>query len=161
MNKLLEVGQKAPNFKLRKSNGSLNNDPQNFVQLSDYTGKKNVVLSFYPADFSDVCSSQLALYNELIPTWEELNAEVIGISVDGSFCHKAFQKYNNIKLPLLSDFEPKGDYAKKCGVYNEDLGVTERAILVIDQEGTVQYSYVSPMGENPGAKEIIETLKKI
>lgn len=157
---LIPQGQLAPDFRLHIGNGSLDNKPENFTDLAAFKGK-NLILAFYPADWSDVCGSQLALYNELLDVFAQYDAVLVGISVDGAFCHKAFKEHNNLKMLLLCDFEPKGAMSKQYGAYNETLGVCERAIYVIDKNGYVQYSYVSPMGVNPGAKEILETLKKI
>lgn len=157
---LLSVGTSAPDFKLRIGNGLLDDNPDNFFTLYSQKGK-NIVLAFYPADWSGVCSSQIAIYNELIPVFEGYNAELLGISVDGTFCHKAFKEHNNIKLRLLCDFEPKGELSKKYGAYNHQLGLCERALYVIDKDGIIRYSYLSPMDVNPGAKEILETLKNL
>ncbi|MCB0047350.1 MAG: redoxin domain-containing protein [Caldilineaceae bacterium] len=156
----LPVNSTAPDFSLPKGDGQLGADPSTFWHLADERGK-NVILAFYPADWSPVCGSQIALYNELIPTFAEYNAEVIGISVDGTFCHKAFKEHNNLSIELLCDFEPKGKTAKLYSAYNEQLGLCERAIYVIDAQGIIRYSYISPMGVNPGAKEILETLQEI
>lgn len=160
MNTLFAVGEKAPDFTLRLGNGNLGEGAENFFTLSELKGQ-NVILAFYPADFSTICSSQIALYNELVPVFKSYNAVCIGISVDGTFCHQAFKHYNNISLSLLSDFEPKGKLSKQYGAYNEKTGMCERAIYVIDKEGIVQYSYLSPAEVNPGAKDILDTLKKI
>ncbi len=160
-NQLIPVGEKMPDFELIKSGNSFTKNDTNTFKLSDYKGVSNVILSFYPADFSTVCSSQIALYNQLIPTFKEYNAIVVGISIDGPFCHQAFKKYNNLSIELLTDFHPKAAISKQLGVYDQDLGVCQRALYVIDTNGVVQYSYISPMGENPGAKEILETLKEI
>ncbi len=158
--KPLPQGTQAPDFTLRIGNGKLDDDAKNFFTLSSKPGK-NIVLAFYPADWSDVCSSQIAIYNELIPVFHGYNADLLGISVDGTFCHKAFKEHNNIKLTLLCDFEPKGQIAKIYNAYNATLGLCERALYVIDKNGMIRYSYISPMEVNPGAKEILETLKKI
>ena len=156
----LAVGVKAPDFKLQIGNGDLNPVPENFKNLGDYKGK-NLILAFYPADWSAVCGSQIALYNELIPTFREYDAEIIGISVDGVFCHKAFKETNNMAIELLCDFEPKGKYSRDYKAYNEQLGLCERALYVVDKEGIIRYSYISPMSVNPGAKELLSTLKSI
>lgn len=160
MSKLIQMGEKAPDFSLPIGDGNMEVTDSNTFKLSDKKGK-NIILAFYPADWSSVCSSQIALYSQLQPEFSEFNAEVYGISVDGTYCHRAFKENHNMSIPLLCDFEPKGELSKLYGVYNEKLGLSERAIYVIDKEGIVQFSYISPMGENPGAKEILETLKKI
>lgn len=149
----LAVGTKAPDFTLPTT-------PDQKVSLSEFLGR-NVVLVFYPADWSPVCGDQLALYNELREQFEDLNASLMGVSVDGIWCHLAYEKNNNFHFPLMSDFEPKGKVARQYGVYREQEGVTERALFVIDAEGTIRYSYISPLGVNPGAASIIRALRNI
>ncbi len=161
MKKGLKEGTQAPNFSLPIGDEKAASGQPSTFNLDDYKGKKNVVLAFYPADFSTVCSSQVALYNELLPEFDQLNAKIVGISVDGVFCHNAFKKDHNISMDLLSDFHPKAEVSKKYHAYNEDFGTSERALYVIDKEGVIQYSYISPIDQNPGAKEILDTLKKL
>ncbi len=150
---LLEIGSSAPSF-------SLPSTPDQKVSLSDFKGR-NVILVFYPADWSPVCGDQLALYNELGAEFEELNATMLAISVDGVWCHTAFAHDRKYRSPLLSDFEPKGETAKKYGVYRAADGVTERAIFVIDGEGIIRWSHLSPIGINPGANGILKALKAV
>ncbi|WGH75129.1 redoxin domain-containing protein [Tenacibaculum tangerinum] len=159
-NKLLEAGTEIPDFTLRIGNGNGDDHKDNFMTLSDHRGQ-NVILAFYPADWSAVCGNQMMLYNELIPMFENYNAVIYGISVDGTHCHAAFKEHNNMTIPLLCDFEPKGEISKLLGVYNHEKGFCERALFVIDKNGIIQWSHVSPMDVNPGAKEILETLKNI
>ncbi len=160
MSNILPIGTEAPDFTLKKGDDSFALTPENTFKLSDMRGK-NVILAFYPADWSAVCSNQIAIYSQLKDEFASYNALCVGISVDGTFCHKAFKEQNNMSIDLLCDFEPKGEVSKLYGSYNKQIGVSERSIYVIDKEGVIQYSYLSPMGENPGAKEILETLKKI
>lgn len=160
MSSIIEKGQKAPDFRLRIATEDFSNAETNFFTLSKQLGKR-IILSFYPADFSPVCSSQIALYTELQPTFAEYGAQVYGISVDGLFCHNAFKKYNNITIPLLTDFEPKGKISKLYGSYDDENGFSKRSIYVIDENGIIQYSYVSPTDVNPGAKEILDTLQSM
>lgn len=160
MGELLKTGETAPDFTLSSNAGEAAGDGGETFTLSTLRGK-NVVLAFYPADWSAVCGDQLTLYNELLPAFEKQNAELVGISVDGVFCHAAFRDARDYKMTLLSDFEPKGEVAKKYGVYREGDGFSERALFVIDEDGVIRYSYVSPLGINPGAKEILQTLKEI
>lgn len=141
---------KAPDF-------SLASTPDQKVGLSDFLGRP-VVLVFYPADWSPVCSDQLALYNELLGEFAKYEAEVLGISVDGIWSHLAFAKDRKYHIPLLSDFEPKGATAKAYGVYRENEGFSERALFVIDRQGIVRWSYISPVGINPGADGILRAL---
>ncbi len=161
MSNIIPTGKEAPDFTLKKGDDNFAFTPENTFKLSDYRGKQNVVLAFYPADWSSVCSNQIAIYSQLREDFAAHDAICVGISVDGTFCHKAFKEQHNMSIDLLCDFEPKGEVSKLYGSYNEKLGVSERSIYVIDKQGIIQYSYLSPMGENPGAKEIMETLKKI
>jgi len=149
----LQPGALAPNF-------SLPSTPDQKVSLSEFRGQP-VVLVFYPADWSPVCSDQLALYNELLPEFLEFSAQLIGISVDGIWCHLAFMKDRKLRIPLLADFEPKGEVARQYGVYREKEGESERALFVIDAEGIVRWSHVSPVGINPGANGILRALESI
>jgi peroxiredoxin len=128
--------------------------------LSEFRGQP-VVLAFYPADWSPVCGDQMALYNEILPEFQNLGAEIMGISVDGSWCHAAFSRDRKLHFPLLADFEPKGAVAQLYGVYRKNDGHSERALFVIDAEGVIQWSYVSPMGVNPGAAGILSALESL
>jgi len=149
----LKPGAKAPDF-------SLSTTPDQKVSLSEFRGRP-VVLVFYPADWSPVCSDQLALYNELKPEFSEFEAQIIGISVDGVWCHLAFGRDRKLHFPLLADFEPKGAVARQYGVYREKDGESERALFVIDAEGVIRWSYVSPVGINPGADGILKALESM
>ena len=149
----LEAGKQARDF-------SLNTTPDQRVSLRELRGR-NVVLAFYPADWSPVCSDQLPIYSELMPELHELNAEVLGISVDGVWSHLAFAKQRNLRFPLLSDFEPKGEVARMYDVYRKGEGVSERALFVIDREGMIRWSYISPIGVNPGADGILDALERL
>lgn len=160
MSDILKAGTAAPDFTLQSSAGNSAGEPGEMVTLSDLKGK-NVVLAFYPADWSAVCGDQLTLYSELMPVFEDLNAVLLGISVDGAFCHSAFRENRNYQMQLLADFQPKGEVAKQYGVYREEDGFTERALFVIDKEGTITWSYLSPIDVNPGANHILEALKEI
>ena len=146
----LKAGTPAPDF-------SLPSTPDQKVSLSELRGRP-VVLVFYPADWSPVCSDQLGLYNELLPEFSEFDAQIIGISVDGIWCHLAFCRDRKLHTPLLADFEPKGAVARLYGVYNEQSGEAERALFVIDPTGVIHWSYVSPVGINPGADGILKAL---
>ncbi len=149
----LTVGTKAPDF-------TLHSTPDQEVTLSDFIGQP-VILVFYPADWSPVCSDQLSLYNELMPEFHKYRAELIAISVDGVWCHWAFANHRKFHFSLLSDFEPKGKVAHTYGVYREQSGQAERALFVIDSNGIVRWSYVSPLGVNPGADGILNALDDI
>lgn len=149
----ISAGEKAPAF-------GLHSTPDQKVGIEDFRGKP-VILAFYPADWSAVCGDQMSLYNQLMPEFQRLNAQLLGISVDGAWCHAAFAEHRNLHFPLLADFEPKGAVAKSYGVYRHDDGTSERALFVLDGEGTVRWSYVSPIGINPGADGILDALEKL
>jgi len=149
----LAPGIKAPDF-------TLHSTPDQTVSLQDFRGQP-VILAFYPADWSPVCGDQMALYNEILPEFTRFNAEMIGISVDGIWCHLAFAHERKLRFPLLTDFEPKGDVARRYGVYRDHEGTSERALFVIDGEGTIRWSYVSPIGVNPGADGILRALEAL
>src|SRR6476646_5370845 len=146
----LKPGTIAPDFTLKTT-------PDQTVSLKDFRGSP-VILAFYPADFSPVCGDEMSLYNEILPEFQRFGAEILGISVDGPWCHVAFAKARNLHFPLLSDFEPKGAVARSYGAYREEDGTTERALFVIDGEGVIQWSYKSPIGVNPGADGILQAL---
>jgi peroxiredoxin len=151
--KALQPGITAPDFTLP---ATINKK----VQLSSLHGHP-VILAFYPADWSPVCSDQMALYNEVLPEFEHFNAQIVGISVDGIWSHLAFAKDRNLRFPLLSDFEPKGAVARLYGVYIEKAGISDRALFVIDKDGTISWSYVSPTAVNPGADGILKALEAL
>jgi len=147
----LPAGVPAPDFTLQAT-------PDQKLSLADFRGKP-VILAFYPEDWSPVCSDQLALYQELLPEFARFDAELIGISVDGIWCHLAFAKDRNLHFPLLSDFEPKGEISRAYNAYRASDGTTERALFVIDANGSIRWSYVSPVGINPGADGILRALE--
>jgi peroxiredoxin len=149
----LAAGTMAPDFSLRVT-------PDQTVSLSDFRGKR-VILAFYPADWSPVCGDQMALYNEILGEFHRLDAEVLGISVDGVWCHLAFAQDRRLHFPLLADFEPKGSVSRQYGVYRAADGESERALFVIDAEGVIRWSYVSPVGVNPGADGILRALESL
>ena len=149
---VLSAGTEAPNFTLKAA-------PDRSVTLTELRGKP-VVLAFYPADWSPVCGDQMALYNEILPEFREQGAELLGISVDGTWCHKAFADARKLRFPLLADFEPKGAVSRAYGAY-ADSGVSQRALFVIDASGVIRWSYLSPMGVNPGADGILAALERL
>lgn len=150
---MLQKGTKAPDFTLYST-------PDQTLRLSELVGKK-VVLVFYPADWSPVCGDQMALYNEMLSFFRKYNAEPLGISVDSKWCHLAFAQDRKLHFPLLADYEPKGAVARLYDVYDDLEGHSKRAIYVIDEEGTIQWSYLSPLGINPGADGILEALQEL
>ncbi len=153
MSAILPPGTVAPEFTLRVT-------PDQTLSLSELRGRP-VILAFYPADWSPVCGDQMALYNEILPEFQKFNAELLGLSVDGVWCHEAFAKDRRLHFPLLADFEPKGEVARKYGAYREKEGVCERALFVIDKNGKITWSYLSPVAVNPGADGILEALEDL
>jgi peroxiredoxin len=153
MSDALPAGERAPEFALRST-------PDQVVRLGDFRGRA-LIMAFYPADWSPVCTDQMALYNEILPEFRNLGAEVVGISIDHAWCHVAFAQSRNLHFPLLADFHPKGDVAQRYGVYNDEIGMSERALFVVDGEGVIQWSYVSPIGVNPGADGILAALESM
>jgi len=150
---ILSKGNIAPGYELYST-------PDQSLSLADLKGKR-VILAFYPADWSPVCSDQMALYNETLKLFRKFKAELVGISVDSKWCHMAFAQSRNLHFPLLADFEPKGAVSKAYGAYNEKNGESLRALFVIDDQGIIQWSYLSPDGINPGADGILDALEEL
>jgi peroxiredoxin len=150
---ILKPGTVAPEF-------TLHTTPDQTVSLSEFRGNP-AILAFYPADWSPVCGDQMTLYNEVLPEFRKQRAALLGISVDGVWCHSAFAASRRLHFPLLSDFEPKGAVARTYGAYRTKEGVSERALFVIDGAGVIRWSYLSPMGVNPGADGILEALESL
>lgn len=130
------------------------------LSLSEFAGQPTVLV-FYPADWSPVCGDQLTLYNEVLPLMEAHKAQVVAISVDGKWSHRAFSEQRNLRFPLLADFEPKGAVARLYGVYDPEKGTARRALFVLDADGIVRWSYVSPSNVNPGADGILKALEAL
>jgi peroxiredoxin len=149
----LATGVRAPDF-------SLHDTPDQIVSLSDFRGKR-LILMFYPADWSPVCGDEVTLFNEVLPEFRKLNAELLGVSVDGVWCHIAFAKDRKLHFPLLADFEPKGAVAKAYGAYRPHDGTSERALFVIDERGIIRWGYLSPIGVNPGADGVLTALEEL
>jgi len=151
MSNVLPAGTPAPDFTLPVT-------PDQKLSLQELRGQP-VILTFYPADWSPVCGDQMALYNEILPEFQKFGAQLMGVSVDGVWCHRAFAEARQLHFPLLSDFEPKGTVARSYGAYRTADGVSERALFVIDKTGTIAWSYCSPIAVNPGADGILEALE--
>jgi peroxiredoxin len=149
----LPPGTFAPDFALPST-------LQRPVGPRDFRGRP-LTLVFYPADWSPVCTDQLALYQELMPEFERLGSALLGISVDGLWCHRAFARDRNLRFPLLADFEPKGEVSRAYGVYGREDGTSERALFVLNPAGIVSWSYVSPREVNPGADGILRALEDL
>jgi peroxiredoxin len=147
----LRPGTPAPEFTLPTS------PDKPPVGPSVYRGRP-LIMAFYPADWSPICTDQMALYNEILPLFQDYDAELVGISIDHVWCHGAFAEHRHLRFPLLADFEPKGQVAREYGVYDESIGMSGRALYVLDRDGVVHWSYVSPIGVNPGADGILSAL---
>jgi peroxiredoxin len=150
---VLGPGKTAPNF-------SLNSTPDQKVSLNDFRGQP-VILAFYPADWSPVCTDQLSLYAMVLPEFKKFNAELLAISVDNIWSHLAFIKDRKLNFPVLADFEPKGVVSRKYGAYKEKIGESARALFVIDDKGIIRWSHLSPDGINPGADGILAALESL
>ncbi len=150
---ILKPGTRAPDFTLKST-------PDQSVSLRDFRGRP-VVIAFYPADWSPVCADQMGLYAQVMPEFKKFNAEVLGISVDGIWTHLAFARDRKLNFPLLSDFEPKGAVSRSYGAYESRVGESARALFVIDSEGSIAWSMLSPDGVNPGADGILSALEKL
>lgn len=149
---MIEAGSPAPDFKLRDQDGEE-------VSLASLKGQTSVLV-FYPLDFSPVCTDQLSIYQELVQDFDQRGVKLYGVSVDSSFCHKAFQEKLGLSIPLLADFEPKGEVARAFGVYNDEYGCSQRALVMIDPDGVVKWAYCSPSPlEIPGANLIFDALE--
>ena len=147
---MIGAGEPAPGFTLTDQDGQQ-------ISLADFRGR-TVVLVFYPADFSPVCTDQLSIYQEVLDELEARGVQMLGISVDGAFCHKAFQAHLNLTIPLLADFHPKGEVARAYGVWSEDYGVSGRALVMIGPDGTVDWAHRASPLEVPGANLIFDAL---
>ena len=150
---ILSAGALAPDFTLASG-------PDETIRLRDLRGTR-VILAFYPADWSPVCGDQMALYNEVLEEFDELGAKLFGVSVDSAWCHLAYREHRKLRFPLLADFEPKGEVARRYGVYDAANGTSERALFVIDGDGVIRWSYLSPVDVNPGADGILAALESI
>jgi peroxiredoxin len=151
MSDALPPGTPAPDFSLPSTlNGQ--------IGPADFRGRP-LILVFYPADWSPVCTDQLGLYQEVMPEFQRHGAELLGISVDGPWSHLAFARDRNLHFPLLADFEPKGEVSRAYGVYRAQDGTSERALFVLGPAGVVSWSYVSPTEVNPGADGILRALE--
>ncbi len=153
MSAILTAGTPAPDFTLHVT-------PDQTLSLSELRGTP-VILAFYPADWSPVCGDQMGLYNEILPEFHKFGAQLLGVSVDGVWCHEAFAKDRRYHFPLLADFEPKGAVAQAYGAYRKQEGISERALFVIDKNGVIAWSYVSPVAVNPGADGILQALEDL
>ena len=156
----IAIGTTAPDFEL-PSNLLENDRPGKKVRLSDYRGKKNVVLAFYPLDFSPVCSGENQCFREDFSAFEKAGAQVLGISVDSTWTHMAFAKQMGLTYPLLADFQPRGDVASKYGLFHAEKGITARATVIVDKQGKVAYVKQQEIPEARDNKVILAELAKL
>jgi peroxiredoxin len=153
MSKIIQPGAAAPDFSLADQDGEI-------VSIATLRGRP-AILAFYPADWSPVCGDQMALYNEVLPVFRDHGAQLVGVSVDSKWCHNAFAEDRKLRFRLLADFEPKGEMARRYGAYRDEDGTTERALFVLDRNGIVRWSFLSPIDVNPGADGILEALESL
>jgi len=149
----IAAGQTAPDFTLK------GHDDKEY-KLSDFRGR-NVVLAFYPLDFSPVCTKENSCFRDDLAMFNSVNAQVLGISVDSVWAHKAFAKQLGLGYPLLADFHPKGETARMYGLYLEDKGITARATVIIDKTGTVRHVDVYDVPQQRDNSKLLEALKRI
>ena len=150
----IAVGQPAPDFTLKDQD-------QKEVKLSDLIGKRNIVLMFYPLDFSPICTTEHACFVNDLKQFEKLDAQVLGLSVDSVWAHKAFAEKTGIQYPLLADFQPRGAVAEKFGVYLADKGITGRAIIIVGKDGKVAWLKNYDIPTVPDINEVEQALAKV
>jgi peroxiredoxin len=150
----IAVGEPAPEFTLKDQS-------QKEVKLSDYRGKKNVVLVFYPLDWSPVCTNEHACFVNDMKNFETLDAQVLGVSVDSVWSHKAYADKMGIHYPLLADFQPRGAMASQYGVYLADKGIAGRAIAIVDKNGKVAWFKQYDIPQVPDLSEVEKALAAV
>lgn len=150
---ILPAGVNAPDFSLPRA-------PNQSLRLSELRGHP-AILAFYPADWSPVCGDEVVLLNEVLPEFRRYGADLLGISVDSVWCHRAYAEFKHLRFPLLADFHPKGAVSRAYGAYRESDGFSERALFVIDADGVIRWSYLSPLDVNPGADGILSALEAL
>ncbi len=157
----IKVGVEAPDFELSSSETGDNGKPGKPIRLSDYRGKKNVVLAFYPLDFSPVCTGENACFEKTMERFAALDAQVLGISVDSAWTHAAFKRELGLSYPLLADFHPRGEIARKYGLYLEESGITARATVIVGKDGVVKYVLVQQIPEPRSNKMLLSFLETL
>src|SRR2546429_8488750 len=140
---------------------TLQNQDKKEVKLSDFAGKRNVVLLWYPLDWSPVCTSEHACFVNDMKKFETLDAEVLGVSVDSVWSHKAFADKMGIKYSLLADFHPRGAMSEKYGVYLADKGITGRAIAIVNKTGKIAWFKNYDIPVVPDLKEVAAALSQV
>jgi peroxiredoxin len=157
---MIQVGADAPDFALASNEATAEGKPGKTIKLSDFRGKKNVVLAFYPHDFSSTCSREVACFRDDGVKFDHADAQVLGVSVDSIYAHKAFAEQMAIAYPLLADFHPKGAMAEAYGVYDPEKGRTRRATVVVDKAGKVRWAEDHGGNQRDDAA-ILEVLRKL
>jgi peroxiredoxin len=157
----IQVGADAPDFELPSSELDASGKPGKPIKLSDFRGKKNVVLAFYPLDFSPVCSTEHGCFREDLSELDKSGAQVLGISVDSKWSHLAFAKQMALKYPLLADFHPRGEVASRYGLYLPDKGFTARATVIVDKKGKVAWVKEQDLSQARDDKAILEQLRAL
>ncbi len=150
----VEIGDEAPDFELADQHGTS-------VRLSEFRGRKNVLLVFYPLAFSGVCTGELCGIRDDLPSFANDNVQVLTVSVDSTYAHRVFAQRESIDYPLLSDFWPHGGVAQSYGVFDENMGVATRGTFVIDKEGAVRWKVVNPIPEARDADEYRKVLDQL
>ncbi len=158
---MIDIGTQAPDFELPSSELTPEGKPGKKIKLSDFRGKKNVILAFYPLDFSPTCSTEHGCLREDISKLAAADAQVLGISVDSAWTHQAFAKSLGITYPLLSDFHPKGHVAMQYGLFETERGFTSRATVIIDKSGKVAWTQNHGLGNARDDNAILEAVKKL
>jgi len=158
---MIDIGTEAPDFELPSSELTVEGKPGKKIKLSDFRGKKKLVLAFYPLDFSPTCSAEHGCLRDDLPKLEAADAQVLGISVDSAWTHHAFAKSMGIGYPLLADFHPKGEVAKKYGLYEAERGFTSRATVIVDKKGKVAWAQDHGLGTARDDSAILEALQKL
>ena len=156
----IAVGSKAPDFSLPSSELD-NGRPGKVIALSDFLGKKHVVLAFYPLDFSPTCTGEHGCFKTDFDAFDGLDAQVLGVSIDSAWCHAAFKKELGIAYPLLADFNPKGKMADSYGFYHADKGITGRGTVIVSKDGVVAYSEEIGLGESRSNEKLLAALKAL
>jgi len=150
----IAIGQTAPDF-------SLKDQSQKDVKLSDFAGKKNVVLVFYPLDWSPTCTNEHVCFVNDMKSFETLDAEVLGVSVDSVWSHKAYAEKMGIHYSLLADFQPRGAMAEKYGVFMTDKGITSRSIVIVNKQGKIAWVKNYEISVVPDLKEVSAALQQV
>jgi peroxiredoxin len=162
---LLPPGTPGPPFRLLSADAAelppgSRIGPDKWISLEGQVGSR-LVLAFYPGDFTPVCGDELAIFSEVLPEIERHGAKVFGISVDSAWCHRAWAQDRHLRFPLLADFHPKGEVSRRYRSYREQDGFSERSLFVLDRDGKVFWSYLSPIDVNPGVDGVLDALERL